>query len=86
MRSAITVAGIVLQSFEQAPDLILVGFHRRRTSLASVGGWVLTGKRRLDGVARDAEPLGDRLLAQSFSQIEPTDLSPVLHLEHVLPP
>ena len=71
---------------QEPPDRRLEGVHRRAATLTLVLRCVLGAKCRPHGVARHAEPADDRLDAHPLGPVQPSDLCPFLHVDHIPSP
>ena len=86
IRSAITVAGIVGNSRQQLPDPRLDRVDHRPRRRPLITRRLIAAQRVAHRVARHPQPTRDRLDAQPLGTMQPPDLSPVLHVDHALPP
>jgi hypothetical protein len=71
---------------QQLPDRRLPPVDSRRSRLAVEHWRPVRAQRHAHRVASNAQPPRDLLDRQSFSPVQPSDLSQVLHVEHFLPP
>src|SRR5579884_2953624 len=71
---------------QQLADLRLDRVHRRSRTLAFVTRWLIATQRLAHRVARHVQAPHDRFDAQPLRAMQPTDLGPVLHVDHAFPP
>ena len=82
IRSAITVAGIAGNSRNNSSTCRLHGVDDRPRRRPLIARRPLRPQRRPHRVARHTQPAGDRLDPHPLRPMQPTDLSPLVHVDH----
>src|SRR5205085_10096509 len=71
---------------QQPVDLGLKRIERRPHRPASIDRWLAAADRPADRVAMQPRPATDLALRQTLDEVQPTDLGPLLHPDHLGPP